>query len=194
LLEALGELFEKREALEVAKKIEGGNLSCEQAIEALREIAPEARALPQPRPLIQFGDSQPDPTKTLLGNRFLCIEGGMLFVGPSGIGKTSASIQQDLLWSTGQPAFGIAPSGPLQILAIQAEDDDGDLSEIVSGVKAGLRFTPEQYEQSRENCLYVAEKGHTGLEFLEKIVRPLLKKYRPDLLRINPLHAYLGGC
>ena len=75
---------------------------------------------------------------------------GMLFVGPSGIGKTSASIQQDLLWSTGQPAFGIAPSGPLRILAIQAEDDDGDLSEIVSGVKAGLRFTPEQYEQSRK--------------------------------------------
>ena len=117
----------------------------------------------------------------------------MLFVGPSGIGKTSASIQQDLLWSVGQPAFGIVPTKPLKILTIQAEDDDGDLSEIVSGVKAGLQFTPEQCEQSRENCFYVVEKSHTGIEFLEKVVRPLLAKHRPDLLRLNPLHAYLGG-
>ena len=117
----------------------------------------------------------------------------MLFVGPSGIGKTSAGVQQDLLWSIGKPAFGKVPARPLKIITIQAEDDDGDLSEIVSGVKAGLQFSPEQCRQSRENCSYVAEKSHTGFEFLEKVVRPLLEKHRPDLLRINPLHAYLGG-
>ena len=66
----------------------------------------------------------------------------MLFVGPSGIGKTSASVQQDLLWSVGLPAFGIAPARPLKILTIQAEDDDGDLSEIVSGIKSSLKFAP----------------------------------------------------
>ena len=154
---------------------------------------PKTPALPIARPLIDFGDTPPDPEKTLLGDRFLCREGGMLFVGPSGIGKTSAGVQQDLLWSTGLPAFGIIPAGPLKILTIQAEDDDGDLSEIVCGVQAGLQLTPEQCQQSRENCLYVAEKAHTGIEFLEKIVRPLLEKHRPDLLRINPLQAYLGG-
>ena len=69
-----------------------------------------------PRPLIDFGDTPPDPSKTLLGRRFLCREGGMLFVGPSGIGKTSASVQQDLLWSIGQPAFGIVPRSPLRTL------------------------------------------------------------------------------
>ena len=154
---------------------------------------PKTPALPIARPLIDFGDTPPDPEKTLLGDRFLCREGGMLFVGPSGIGKTSAGVQQDLLWSMGLPAFGIIPAGPLKILTIQAEDDDGDLSEIVCGVKAGLHLTSEQCQQSRENCLYVAEKAHTGIEFLKKIVRPLLEKHRPDLLRINPLQAYLGG-
>jgi len=145
------------------------------------------------RPLIDFGDTPPDPAKTLLGSRFLCREGGMLFVGPSGIGKTSAGVQQDLLSSIGLPAFGIVPTGPLKILTIQAEDDDGDLSEIVSGVRDGLQLSPAQCQQSRENCFYVAEKAHTGIEFLVKVVRPLLEKHRPDLLRINPLQAYLGG-
>ena len=154
---------------------------------------PKITPLPLMRPLIDFGDTPPDPAKTLLANRFLCREGGMLFVGPSGIGKTSAGVQQDLLWSIGLPAFGIVPARPLKILTIQAEDDDGDLSEIVSGVKGGLQFNTEQCQQSHENCFYVAEKAHTGDEFLIKIVRPLLEEYGPDLLRINPLQAYLGG-
>jgi AAA domain len=145
------------------------------------------------RPLIDFADMRPDPSKTLLGARFLCVEGGLLFVGPSGIGKTSASIQQDLLWSVGKPAFGIVPAGPLKILTIQAEDDEGDLSEIVAGVKDGLQLSPQQCQQSRENCFYIKEKSHTGIWFLKTVVKPLLEKYRPSLLRINPLQAYLGG-
>jgi RecA-family ATPase len=145
------------------------------------------------RPLIDFANIPPDPQKTLLGNRFLCREGGMLFVGPSGIGKTSASVQQDLLWSTGEPAFGIVPARPMKILTIQAEDDDGDLSEIVSGIKSSLKFTPEQIRQSRENCVYVTHKSLTGWEFLEQVVKLQLEERKPDILRINPLQAYLGG-
>jgi hypothetical protein len=33
----------------------------------------------------------------------------------------------------------------------------------------------------------------TGWEFLDQVVKPLLEHHRPDLLRINPLQAYLGG-
>jgi AAA domain-containing protein len=149
--------------------------------------------LPPLRPLIDFGETPPDPAATLLGNRFLCRESGMLFVGPSGIGKTSASVQQDLLWSVGLPAFGIAPARPLKILTIQAEDDDGDLSEIVSSVKSGLHFTMDQIQESRERCFYIAERSRTGDLFLQFVVKPLLELHRPDLLRINPLQAYLGG-
>jgi hypothetical protein len=45
-LETLGELFEKREALEIAKRIEAGELSCTEAISALEEISPSRRGLP----------------------------------------------------------------------------------------------------------------------------------------------------
>ena len=168
--------------------------SADKPFEDIAMPEPEKKPpLPGARSLVDFSDTPPDPEATLLGKRFLCREGGMLFVGPSGIGKTSASVQQDLLWSVGKPAFGIAPTRPLKILTIQAEDDDGDLSEIVSGVKAGLRFTPEQCQQSRLLCHYVTERSKTGDLFLQFIVKPLLELHRPDLLRINPLQAYLGG-
>ena len=51
----------------------------------------------------------------------------------------------------------------------------------------------DQIRQSRENCVYVTHKSLTGWEFLEQVVRPQLEKHKPDILRINPLQAYLGG-
>jgi AAA domain-containing protein len=155
---------------------------------------PKAGAdIPIARPLVDFADTPPDPARTLLGDRFLCKQGGGLFIGQSGIGKSVASVQQDLLWSIGRPAFGIKPTRPLRILTIQAEDDDGDLSEMVSGITKGIGLTDDEKALSRENCRYVTHKSCTGPEFLTKVVRPLLNRDKFDLLRINPLQAYLGG-
>jgi hypothetical protein len=53
----------------------------------------------------------------------------------------------------------------------QAEGDDGDLSEMVSGVEAGLQLNTEQLQQSRERCLYVTEKAHTGDECFRHTTR-----------------------
>ena len=142
----------------------------------------------------QIFETPPDPAQTLLGNRFLCRGGAMLFVGPSGIGKSSASAQQDIFWCNGLPAFGIAPPHPLRILIIQAEDDDGDLHEMTTGVARGLELSGEQIERYFANCCgYVPEKARTGLAFINEVVEPLLKEHRPDILRINPFQAYLGG-
>ncbi len=152
-----------------------------------------AGKLPSTRPLTDFHNLEIDKSKTILGDRWLCKEGGALFVGPSGIGKSSASVQQDILWALGRPAFGIAPARPLKILCIQAEDDEGDISEMVTGVVRGLAIESDELAQIRESVFYVSEKSHTGLAFQQKIVRPLLSEHRPDLLRINPLLAYLGG-
>ena len=123
----------------------------------------------------------------------MCVEGTLLVVGPSGIGKSSASIQQHLLWSAGEPAFGITPAKPLKISTIQAEDDAGDLSEIVSGARHHLKLSPEQAALSRKNCTYYHHKALTGHEFLKKIVEPILAKDKPHLLVLNPLQAFLGG-
>lgn len=128
---------------------------------------------------------------TLLGNRFLCREGSMLFVGPSGIGKSSASVQCDILWSLGRPAFQIKPAFPLRILCIQAENDDGDMIEMTQGVMHGLHLTPSEIEAVGKNTLYRNYKDSTGVAFLAWLEK-LVQAYRPDIVRLDPLQAYLG--
>lgn len=159
-----------------------GEQQCQQSI-----------APPDAIPLITLGEVEPDPKQTLLGHRFLCRGGGMLLLGPSGIGKSSASVQQDVLWGLGKPAFGIVPAQPLKILTIQAENDDGDLGEMVRGVCNALKLTDADKVAVRENVLYASERARTGVVFLAEVVEPLLEKHRPDILRIDPLLAYLGA-
>ena len=147
---------------------------------------------PEGSPLTDLADTHPDPEKTLLGNRYLCTGGSMLFVGPSGIGKSSASVQQDILWSLGREAFGIRPARPLRILTVQAENDDGDIGEMARGVGLGLDLTGDDWAAVRERVIYVHENRRSGAEFLARL-RKLLRRWRPHLVRIDPLFAYTEG-
>ncbi len=133
-----------------------------------------------------------DPRATLLGNRFLCIGGSLLFVGPSGIGKSSASAQQDILWSLGKPAFGIRPSRPLRILTIQAENDNDDLVEMREGVIRGLDLTEDEIAIVRANVFYECESTLTGAAFLAYVESRMAGRGF-DILRIDPFLAYLGA-
>ena len=153
----------------------------------------KVREIPEGKTILDYKDKPPDGKDNLLGNRFLCRQGGMLFVAQSGIGKSSASMQQDIMWSIGKPAFGIRPTGPLKILTIQAEDDDGDMYEFVNGIIDTLELTDEEVALANKNIHFVAHKELTGTTFLIELVKPLLEKYKPDILRINPLNAYLGA-
>jgi hypothetical protein len=171
-----------------------GPLATTWSEEAIPQISAEGKPLrlPDAVSLMSLADTRPDMAKTLLGNRFLCMGGGLLFVGPSGIGKSSASVQQDILWALGRPAFGIFPARHLRILCIQAENDDGDLGEMARGVCEGLHLTDGDRNAIHDQVLYVSERAQTGLVFLTEIVAPLLEKHRPDILRLDPLLAYLG--
>jgi hypothetical protein len=144
-------------------------------------------------PLVDFLHTKPDTEDTLLGNRFLCRGGGMLFIGPSGIGKSSGSVQMDILWSIGRSAFGIAVPRPLRILQIQAENDDGDIHEMVQGVIAPLGLTNVELETCRKNLITITEKARTAERFISEVLTPALRHYRPDIVRIDPLLAYLGA-
>lgn len=142
--------------------------------------------------LADYYANRTDPEATLLGKRFLCREGALLFVGPSGVGKSSASVQQDVCWALGRPAFGIAPARPLRILCVQAENDAGDMHEMAKGVIDGLKLTAADHEVLRERTLYSPQKACTGPAFFDAL-RRLAHSFRPDLVRIDPLQAYLGG-
>jgi hypothetical protein len=134
-----------------------------------------------------------DDPNELLKNRFLCRGGGLLLVGPTGIGKSSLAMQAMILWAIGRALFEIQPVKPLKSLLIQAENDEGDLAEMRDGVMAGLRLTDEQRQKAMENIMVVREDSRTGMAFFAVTVGPLLEKHRPDLLWIDPALAYLGG-
>ena len=84
--------------------------------------------------LLDLSQQEIDESSTLLGNRFLCRGGGIFIVGPSGVGKSTLSIQLAAELACGRPAFGIMPRQALRILIIQAEDDEGDVIEMSRGI------------------------------------------------------------
>ena len=148
---------------------------------------PEAKLLSA---LVRHLDGDPNE---LLRNRFLCRTGGMLLVGPTGIGKSSLAMQAMVLWAIERAMFRIQPVKPLKSLLIQAENDEGDLAEMRDGVIRGLNLREDEARRAMENVVVVREDSRTGMGFIVAVVRPLLEKHRPDLLWIDPALAYLGG-
>lgn len=158
----------------------------------LKEIDPSSSgSVLTPRSVMEFMPAPPD--ESILGNRWLCRGGAALIIGSSGIGKSSSSMQQDLLWSCGKEAFGIKPAKALKVLTIQAENNDGDMYEMREGVLRGLELNDEERKLVEANALFWFEQSRTGINFVEKVLRPLLKTVRPDLVRIDPLSAYAGA-
>ena len=156
---------------------------------------PPAVVLPPPvaKRLDEVLAHAPDDPAELLRRRFLCRSGGLLLVGPTGIGKSSLSMQAMILWSVGRPMFGIEPTRPLKSLLIQAENDDGDLAEMRDGVMRGVHITEAEKALAGTNVVLVREDVRTGFRFFAETVRPLLAAYTPDLLWIDPALSYLGG-
>lgn len=137
-------------------------------------------------------NSRADPN-CLIGNRWLNKRGSCLFVGQSGIGKSSLMMQMAITWSLGGSFFGISPVRPLRSLIFQAENDEGDLSEAVQGVMDGLgiaRGSQDEIEVAK-NVIPITEESHTGEAFGELLQRRI-DKHRPDVVWIDPALAVIG--
>lgn len=193
--EYLGDIAEaagRRKDAEIGRKLANAEIDRSEAMEALGAIQGAVAKPPPATPMLLLEGRKPNPQNTFFQGRFLCRYGAMLFVGPSGIGKSSASVQQDICWSIGREAFGIIPERPLRILHIQAENDEDDMTEMVTGVASTLFMT----EADRENCIAnLLTRQHSttsGARFLNEFLRPALEADRPDIFRIDPLHAYAG--
>ena len=133
---------------------------------------------------------QDDPAE-LLKFGYLRRRGGLLWVGPTGIGKSVAEMQAAILWGMERSCFGIVPTKPLKSVIIQAENDDGDIAEMRDGILKG--FNLENCPGAVSNVLVFHEAAKTASRFLIEVVRPLLEQHRPDLLWIDPALSYLGG-
>jgi len=145
------------------------------------------------RKLSELKTPPEDDPDELLKYRFLCPEGVIVLNGPTGIGKSSLSMQFKIQLALGRDVFGFIPRRPLKSLLIQAENDDGDLAEMRDGVIAGYGLTPEEAKLACDNIIILQEDSLTGKEFFDTIVGPALAEHKPDLLWIDPALAYLGG-
>lgn len=135
----------------------------------------------------------PDSDEELLRHRYLCRGGGLLLAGPTGIGKSSLSMQFMISWALGRPVFGIQPVRPIKSLLIQAENDDGDLAEMRDGVVKGLELTSEDQQEAFSRIFVVRENSRAGAAFFAETVRPLVEQHRPDMIFIDPALAFLQG-
>ena len=138
-----------------------------------------------------------DESQTLLGDRFVCRGGAMLFQATSGIGKSTAILQACTLWSCGREAFGIKPTRPLRILITQAENDNGDLTEDTRDLAVALKLSMEEQAMVSANTLVVTVKKMAGPDYITT-VRAWLEKARLenapfDLFVVEPFNRYLGG-
>ncbi len=131
-----------------------------------------------------------DPN-TLIGDRWLCRGGSCLIVGPTGIGKSSFSMQAVITWALGESLFGLTPCRPLRSLVVQAENDIGDLSEMLRGVLHGTGVM-NRTKDLGSMVTFVSESSRAGKSF-HNWIHGLILKYRPDLVWVDPLFAFLGG-
>jgi RecA-family ATPase len=141
--------------------------------------------------LINFKEDA-DPTQ-LLGKRWICRGGSALWVGSSGLGKSVLCMQAAITWAIAESFFGINPHGEgLKSLIIQAENDEGDVAESVQGVFKAMNLTDKQKELVMARVIIVRDCTSTGEKFVDR-VRRLVEKYKPDLVWIDPLLAFIGG-
>jgi hypothetical protein len=146
--------------------------------------------------LAWYANEAIDPTQTLLGLRYLCRSGGMFVVAPSGMGKSTLSLQMAILWCCGLVAFGIKPNGKLRILIVQSEDDAGDCSEMAQ-VMNHLELTPEQKISVEENTELIRCNDLVSYKFIQALKTRLTEARdanKPfDLVIINPYGVFLGA-
>jgi hypothetical protein len=175
------------------------SLATEEPARQTLDQADGSEPLPTEKPeavvklLLELQRAKENDGNTLLGNRFLCRGGGLLFVGSSGIGKSTAVIQMGICWSVGKECFGIAPTKPLKILYVQSENDEGDLSEMRDGVLENLALPKKQLNLLDDNFICGFESTRAGMELVTDTLEPLLEKHSPDLLILDPALSYIGG-
>lgn len=128
----------------------------------------------------------------LLKPAFLKRGGGLILNGNTGIGKSSLAVQAGMCWALNREFFGIAPSGPLRVLNLQAENDESEIAEIRDGILHHLKLSAEELATVQERVMFVFDSGHAGAKF-GPFLDEKLRENPCDIVFIDPALAYLGG-
>lgn len=119
-----------------------------------------------------------------------------LLISTSGIGKSAFTMQAAVHWGKGAPMLGIRPTHPLKTLIAQAEDDTYDIASFRHGTRIGLatelKWDSCLVNEAEKNVLIGTVSGLSDDSFLSWL-SGAIKTHQPDLVIINPLHAFFGG-
>lgn len=134
----------------------------------------------------------PEEDDSLVGDRFLCRSGSWLISAQSGIGKSVLAIQGAVSFSIGRDLFGLKVKGPKRNLMIQAENNKGDMRETMTGVTSGMMLGEGEILALKQNMRTVHCSRYSGERFV-RFLAHLCRAWRPDIVWIDPLLAYMGG-
>jgi hypothetical protein len=200
-LEDIAEAAQSRAATQIGVDLQSAEITPQEALRRLQgitSVASSGRAGVQIHTFKElYAYKKEEDTTTLLGDRWVCQGAQLLLVGQSGIGKSSLTVQASMTWGLGRPFFGIAPARPLKSLYVQAENDEGDMAEVVQGVmtdvinKSGMD-KERCLKQLQDNLLMVRSTSQTGDEFVA-LVGDLCQEHGPfDLVFADPLLSFIG--
>lgn len=154
--------------------------------------------LPSIKPLCDFKmpTKDIDDPDCLFQNRWLNKGNCGLLISTSGIGKSAFIMQAAVHWGKGESMLGICPTRPLKTLIVQAEDDDYDIVCFRNGTRTGLameyNLDNRSIMEAEKNVLIGTSCGLTDTDFFAWL-SDAIQACRPDLVILNPLHAFFGG-
>jgi hypothetical protein len=136
-------------------------------------------------------DDDPD---SMIGHRrrFLGRGGSFVIVGSSGIGKSTLIADLTLHAGAGVAWHGVTFRRPMRGLVVQAENDNGDVAEMLRGAIKASSLDRDQLAVARANILWRRESGFFGEDFciwLEK----LIVATRAEFVVVDPLLSFIGG-
>ena len=162
--------------------------------ENAESTTPEAVSLRELEEKIRNAGEE-DPNE-LIRKRFLCKGGAGILAAETGCGKSSFVMQIALHWAAGLACFGMEPTRPLKILLIQAENDDRDLQEEISGVCRGAsdvgHLSSTQIDVAKEAVKVISDATHSGDDFIEMLHDVLEREPETDLVIVDPLFSFAG--
>lgn len=143
--------------------------------------------------IIDEGETDPNE---LIKHRFLCRGGAGILAAESGCGKSSLIMQIALHWGAGLPCFDFEPTRPLNIILIQAENDERDLTEEINGVCRGASMyellAQSQINTAKDAVKVITDATHSGDGFISMLDKILSRETETDLIIIDPLFAFAG--
>ena len=119
-------------------------------------------------------------------------------VAPSGIGKSSLGMVEDLAMVTGRPLLGVRPVRPLKVWYWNGEDPEDEIERRFAAIMLHYGIEPREVEgrlffgSGREAPIVLATMGSNGAVIAEPVVEQEIQAKGIDALVLDPFVSTHG--